>query len=50
MRADLLDSAGAERQISRRSVPFGDVGEHGSYYFAPSIEDMAAMAGEREAS
>ncbi len=83
-RAELLDDAGDEREIYRRSVPFGNVGERGlyflgfscererfdgmlsrmfgtsgdgihdqlleftravtgSYYFAPSLEDLAAI-------
>ena len=90
MRAELLDDDGEERQIYRRSVPCGNVGERGlyflgfscerdrfdgmlarmfgtsgdgihdhlldfsrpvtgSYYFAPSLEDLAAviaLAGE----
>ena len=86
MRAELLDDEGEEREIYRRSVPFGNVGERGlyflgfscerdrfdgmlsrmfgtsgdgihdrlldfsrpvtgSYYFAPSLEDLAAVGG-----
>jgi putative iron-dependent peroxidase len=86
MRAELLDGAGEEREIYRRSVPFGNVRERGlyflgfscererfdgmlaqmfgtsgdgvhdrlldftravtgSYYFAPSVEDIAAVSG-----
>lgn len=85
MRAELLDDAGEEREIYRRSVPFGNVAERGlyflgfscerdrfdgmlarmfgtcgdgvhdrllefthavtgSYYFAPSLEDLAAVS------
>ncbi len=85
MRAELLDDAGEERQIYRRSVPFGNAAERGlyflgfscerdrfdgmlarmfgtsgdgvhdhlldftravtgSYYFAPSVEDLAAVS------
>ena len=86
VRAELLDDNGEEREIYRRSVPFGNVGERGlyflgfscerdrfdgmlarmfgtsgdgihdrlldftravtgSYYFAPSVEDLAAVSG-----
>jgi putative iron-dependent peroxidase len=86
MRAELLDDDGEEREIYRRSVPFGNVGGRGlyflgfscerdrfdgmlsqmfgtagdgirdrlldftravtgSYYFAPSVEDLAAVSG-----
>ncbi len=86
MRAELLDDDGEEREIYRRSVPFGNVGERGlyflgfscergrfdgmlsqmfgtnsdgihdrlldftravtgSYYFAPSVEDLTAVSG-----
>ena len=86
VRAELIDESGEEREIYRRSVPFGNVGERGlyflgfscerdrfdgmlsrmfgtsgdgvrdhlldftqavtgSYYFAPSLEDLAAVGG-----
>jgi putative iron-dependent peroxidase len=38
VRAELLDEAGEEREIYRRSVPFGNVTEHGLYFLAFSCE------------
>lgn len=38
VRAELLDDAGAERKIYRRSVPYGNVGERGLYFLAFSAE------------
>lgn len=38
MRAELLDDTGAEREIYRRSVPFGSVGERGLYFLGFSCE------------
>jgi putative iron-dependent peroxidase len=38
MRAELLDDAGDERQIYRRSVPCGNVGERGLYFLGFSCD------------
>ncbi len=38
VRAELLDESGDEREIYRRSVPFGGVGERGLYFLGFSCE------------
>ena len=45
VRAELLDADGAEREIYRRSVPCGNVGERGLYFlgFSPERERFDGM-------